>query len=146
MKELKQERAFKELSAEAREELHFVEAWFGPPTCQDGSLKFTVRNFCITEDNPINQTGHPLWIEEGTIECLGVMCSERVIVPHIRRGDKLEFGPKETISDLPPSTGESTPTPPTIVTFELEGRMEKPQAGVLSWVIKCSAVSLTILK
>lgn len=137
-----EQKYFPKLSEQAREELHFVEALFGSPVHQDGSLTFSVKNFCITEDNPINKTGQPLWIKDGVIQCLGVISSERVIVPHIQRGELLDFGEQKKIIDVASPSEESSP--PTLVTLELEGRMETPRAGVLSWVIKCASVNLVI--
>jgi hypothetical protein len=140
----KEERSFRALSQEARGELHFVEALFGPPVYQEGVLTFTVKNFCITEDNPLNKTGQPLWIKDGTIQCLGVVSSERLLVPHMQKGDKLDFGEPQRVADVAPSSFESTSNLPEIITFELEGRMESPRAGVLSWIIKCASVNLLI--
>jgi hypothetical protein len=136
--------SYKGLSEQARNELHFVEAVFGAPEHRGERLAFNVKNFCITKDNPINRTGQDLWIKDGTIECLGIVSSVRNLVPHIHREGKLEFGKEHEIEDVNEPAGMARADSSHLITFELEGRMESPPAGVLSWTIKCSSVNLTI--
>lgn len=137
-------KVFENLSPQAIEELHFVEATFGQPHLHDGKLTFKVKNFCIMEDNPINSTGLPLWVKNGVVECSGVVRSERVIVRHLYQDGKLEFGPAESVQDIQTQPCAGGGDPSGLIHFELEGRMENPPSGVLRWVISCSAVNLTL--